>query len=72
MEITEHAAIVTSGGSGMRAETARHLAAAGVKVALLDVNMTGTNAVAEKIGGVAIYCDVAEERETRLGRPFLS
>jgi NAD(P)-dependent dehydrogenase (short-subunit alcohol dehydrogenase family) len=32
MEVNGHAAIVTGGGSGMGAETARHLAKAGTKV----------------------------------------
>ena len=39
MEINGLAAIVTGGGSGLGAETARQLAAKGAKVALFDVNM---------------------------------
>jgi NAD(P)-dependent dehydrogenase (short-subunit alcohol dehydrogenase family) len=54
------AAIVTGGGSGLGAETARQLAAAGAKVAVLDVNMAGAEAVAKEIGGVAIHCDVSD------------
>ncbi len=53
-----HAAIVTGGGSGLGAETAALLAARGAKVAVLDVNADGMRAVAEKIGGLAIQCDV--------------
>jgi len=59
MDVKGHAAIVTGGGSGMGAETARHLAAAGAKVALFDVNMDGARAVAKEIGGLAVECDVA-------------
>ena len=59
MDINGHAALVTGGGSGMGAETARHLAQAGAKVAVLDVNMDGANSVAEEIGGVAVNCDVS-------------
>ena len=44
MDIRGHAALVTGGGSGLGAATARMLAAAGAKVALLDVN---TKAAAE-------------------------
>lgn len=55
-----HAAIVTGGGSGLGAETAASLAAAGAKVALLDVNLDAAKAVAAKIGGLAVKCDVAD------------
>ncbi len=60
MHVKDYAAIVTGGGSGMGAETARFLAAAGAKVALLDVNMDGAHEVAEEIGGLAVQCDVAD------------
>ena len=43
------------------AETARQLAAKGAKVALLDVNMEGAQAVAQEIGGLAIECDVTSD-----------
>ena len=59
MKLAGSAALVTGGGSGMGAETARALALAGVKVALLDVNMAGAEAVAAEIGGLAVRCDVA-------------
>ena len=38
MKAQDKAAIVTGGGSGLGAATARRLAAEGAKVALLDVN----------------------------------
>ncbi len=53
-----HAAVVTGAASGLGAETAAQLAAAGAKVALLDVNIDGARAVASRIGGLAIHCDV--------------
>jgi NAD(P)-dependent dehydrogenase (short-subunit alcohol dehydrogenase family) len=55
-----HAALVTGGGSGLGAATAAKLAAAGAKVALLDVNIDAARAVAVKIGGIAIACDVTD------------
>lgn len=58
MDVNGKAAIITGGGSGIGAEVARHCAAAGMKVALLDVNMAGAQAVADEIGGVAVACDV--------------
>lgn len=60
MKVEGHPAIVTGAGSGMGAETARYLAAAGAKVALLDMNREGAEAVAKEIGGLAIECDVSD------------
>lgn len=58
MDVRNHAAIVTGGGSGLGAATARALAAAGAKVAVLDLNAETAQAVAAEIGGIAISCDV--------------
>ncbi len=63
MDITGHAAIVTGGASGLGAETAAMLAKAGAKIACLDVNLDGARSVAEKIGGIAIRCDVTSSEE---------
>jgi NAD(P)-dependent dehydrogenase (short-subunit alcohol dehydrogenase family) len=60
MDVKGHAALVTGGGSGLGAATASALAAAGAKVALLDVNLAAAKAHAEKIGGIAIKCDVSD------------
>jgi NAD(P)-dependent dehydrogenase (short-subunit alcohol dehydrogenase family) len=60
MEIKGQAALVTGGGSGIGADVARHLAGAGAKVAVLDVNQAGAEAVAKEIGGVAVECDVSD------------
>jgi len=67
MEINGEAAIVTGGGSGLGAETAALLARSGAKVAVLDVNLEGARAVAERIGGVAFKCDVADAEDGALG-----
>ena len=60
MDVSGHAALVTGGGSGLGAETARHLARAGARVAVLDVNREGAREVAAEIGGLALRCDVAD------------
>lgn len=60
MDARGHAAIVTGGGSGLGAATAVALAGAGAKVAIFDVNLDGAKAVAGKIGGLAIKCDVTD------------
>ena len=64
MNITGHAAIVTGGASGLGAATAEMLAQAGAKVACLDVNLDGARAVAGKIRGIAIKCDVTSADES--------
>ena len=60
MNVEGHVAIVTGGGSGLGEATARALAAAGAKTALLDVNIERAKAVAAEIGGTAIKCDVSD------------
>ena len=54
-------AIVTGGASGLGAATARRLAAAGVKVAVFDLNAEAGKAIAAEIGGHFEPCDVADE-----------
>jgi NAD(P)-dependent dehydrogenase (short-subunit alcohol dehydrogenase family) len=60
-----HAALVTGGASGLGAATAVRLAAAGAKVAVLDLNIEAARALAAKIGGIAIACDVADAEHTK-------
>lgn len=60
MQINDMAALVTGGGSGLGAATAEHLAALGAKVAVADINQAAAEAVAAKIGGIGIGCDVAD------------
>jgi NAD(P)-dependent dehydrogenase (short-subunit alcohol dehydrogenase family) len=59
MKIDGMAALVTGGGSGLGEATARALAGAGARVALLDFNHEAAAAVAAEIGGIAVQCDVA-------------
>lgn len=60
MELNGTVAIVTGGGSGLGAESARQLAKGGAKVAVLDRNLAGAQAVADEIGGIAVECDVSD------------
>ena len=64
MDIRGQAAIVTGGGSGLGAATARMLAAAGGKVAILDVNDKAAAALAIEIDGIAIPCNVSDGAAT--------
>src|SRR5512142_1234792 len=60
METKGHAAIVTGGASGLGAATARALAAAGAKVAIVDVNEKAASDIAGELKGAAIACDVSD------------
>jgi NAD(P)-dependent dehydrogenase (short-subunit alcohol dehydrogenase family) len=65
MKLGNVAAIVTGGGSGLGAATARALAQRGAKVTCLDVNLEGAEAVAGEIGGLGVKADVANEAEAQ-------
>ncbi len=54
-------AVVTGGASGLGEGTARALAAAGVKVALFDLNADKGEAIAKEIGGVFCTVDVTDD-----------
>jgi NAD(P)-dependent dehydrogenase (short-subunit alcohol dehydrogenase family) len=58
MKLKGAAAVITGGASGLGQATARELAAAGAKVALLDLNMQAAEAAARDMGGIAVECDV--------------
>ena len=60
MDIGGVAAMVTGGASGLGAATARALAQAGARVALLDMNEGQVAAIAAEIGGIGIGCDVTD------------
>lgn len=59
MQVEGLSALVTGAASGLGAATARALAKAGAKVALLDFNEDGAKAVAQEIGGIAVKVDVS-------------
>ncbi len=60
MDISGQVAVITGGGSGLGAATAKALAAKGAKVAALDLNMDGAQEVADATGGMAVECDVSD------------
>jgi len=60
MEIAGRHILVTGGASGLGAATARHLAGAGARVTVLDLDGPGAERVADEIGGTALAADVAD------------
>ena len=54
MEVEGQAAIVSGGGSGLGRATARALAAAGVKVTILDINEAAAAEAANEMAGLAV------------------
>ena len=67
MHIDGASAVITGGASGLGAATARSLAAAGMKVAILDLNDALGEQVATEIKGAFVHCDVTNENEVQAG-----
>ena len=62
MDVWDCAAVVTGAASGLGAETARFLAEAGAKVAMIDIHQPAVEALAAEIGALALPCDVADDQ----------
>lgn len=60
MDLQGKAALVTGGASGIGAEAARRLTAAGARVAVADLDEARTRALADEIGGLALPGDAAQ------------
>jgi len=60
MIVRDTPAVVTGGGSGLGAQTARTLAELGARVTVLDIDGDRAVATANAIGGFAVRCDVAD------------
>jgi NAD(P)-dependent dehydrogenase (short-subunit alcohol dehydrogenase family) len=64
MEVAGHAALISGGASGLGRATAAALAAAGAKVALLDIDGVAAEATAKELGGLGLACDVTDADAT--------
>jgi NAD(P)-dependent dehydrogenase (short-subunit alcohol dehydrogenase family) len=60
MEITGQAAVISGGASGLGRATAKALAAAGVKVTILDINEAAAAETGREINAFAIKADVTD------------
>jgi NAD(P)-dependent dehydrogenase (short-subunit alcohol dehydrogenase family) len=62
MDIKGQVAVITGGASGLGAATAQAVVNAGGKVAILDINLAAAQQIADKLGGIAVKCDVTDEQ----------
>src|SRR2546425_7353577 len=60
MRFKDRVALVTGGGRGIGAASARLLAAEGARVAVSDLDDGPAREVADAIGGLAVSCDVSD------------
>jgi NAD(P)-dependent dehydrogenase (short-subunit alcohol dehydrogenase family) len=60
MNLQDTPVLVTGGASGLGEATALHLAAQGARVTILDIQQERAEAVAARIGGLALRCDVTD------------
>jgi NAD(P)-dependent dehydrogenase (short-subunit alcohol dehydrogenase family) len=67
MNLTDCAAVITGGASGLGEATARALTSAGVKVALFDINTEKGEALAAAIGGVFCQVNVTQDDSVDAG-----
>lgn len=63
MDIQGNVFIITGGASGLGAGTAQMLAGAGGKVVIADLNEAAGTALASKLGGQFVKCDVASKSD---------
>jgi len=67
MQIDGQIALVTGGGSGLGAATARLLASRGARVAVMDFDGARAEVVAAEIGGLAVQADVGNAEAVEAG-----
>jgi 3-oxoacyl-[acyl-carrier protein] reductase len=62
MKFKDRVALVTGGGRGIGAATARLLAAEGARVAVSDLDEAPAREVASEIDGLSVACDVSDRK----------
>lgn len=67
VDLTNQVAVVTGAGGIICGEFAKALAECGAKVALLDINLTGAQAIADQIGenAVAVKCNCLDKADIK-------
>src|SRR6201991_4722232 len=61
MQLKDVAVLITGGGSGLGAATARAMAEKGAKIGVLDQSKENAEKVAAEVKGVALHADVTDE-----------
>jgi NAD(P)-dependent dehydrogenase (short-subunit alcohol dehydrogenase family) len=65
MQLKNVAVLITGGGSGLGAATARAMAAKGAHVAVLDQSKENAEKVAAEVKGIATVADVTDEEQVK-------
>ena len=65
MQLKDVAVLITGGGSGLGAATARAMAAKGARIGVIDQNKENAEKVAAEVNGVALHADVTDEEASR-------
>jgi NAD(P)-dependent dehydrogenase (short-subunit alcohol dehydrogenase family) len=65
MEITDSAALVTGGASGLGRATAERLAQSGARVVIADLSASDGKSVAERLGATFVPTDVTDEQQVQ-------
>src|SRR5260221_13210786 len=65
MQLKDVAVLITGGGSGLGAATARALAAKGAKIGVIDQSKENAEKVAAEVKGVALHADVTDEEAVK-------
>src|SRR5260370_10153993 len=61
MQLKDVAVLITGGGSGLGAATARAMAAKGAKIGIIDQSKENAEKVAAEVKGIALHADVTDE-----------
>src|SRR6202047_3117100 len=67
MQLKDVAVLITGGGSGLGAATARAMAAKGARIAVLDQSKENAETVAAEVKGIALHADVTDEEQVKAG-----
>ena len=65
MQLKDVAVLITGGGSGLGAATARAMAAKGAKIGVIDQSKENAEKVAAEVKGVALHADVTNEEQIK-------